>query len=232
MLDADVVPHQAGITMGSQQSANVQGSSGSIVGHLQPLPELPGTYPDLGHILHKLRGGRSLREAAQQTHGAVSRSALQRYEQGERLPLEKASALDQLYKTDGWVAAAVAQLELPAWRWPQIPAASQVAHRWPATWAGWVWVAVRPNTGAAGKVHQLRCRWGPWVCAVTAEISDLGIALLTGKASEEQSVIFVLTCDRLVRVMFGVGSPDNAITTLDISRDWTWWEPGPAGDVR
>lgn len=192
------------------------------MGQGRELPNLPSSYVELGHVLHSFRGGWSLRDAAQLTHGVLSSSALQRYEQGDRLPLEKAAVLDEIYFTDGWISAAVAGLELPSWNWPRLQETQHAAHRWPSSWAGPVWVAVRPSRPAFKRPYELRCDWGPWRFDETLIIPGGGIVLLTGKATEEQSVALHVSSDRPLRVMFGLGPPSGAAQIVDINDRWEW----------
>lgn len=194
-------------------------------GHPRELPDLPSTWSAFGHELAGLRAAKRLtqREVAGASDGQISKSSLQRYEQGEPLPWEKAAVLDSIYACRGWVTAGVAHLAAASWKWRPGTAGTFFVHRWPAEVSGWVWIAVLPEPRAADQPHALLLRWGPWSRQVREPLPAAGLALCTGKDADGdgRAAPCHVTSNRRVSVLFGVHRPPPELRAIDIRDGWT-----------
>lgn len=194
-------------------------------GHPRELPDLPSTWSAFGHELAGLRAAKRLtqREVAGASDGQISKSSLQRYEQGEPLPWEKAAVLDSIYACRGWATAGVAHLAAASWKWRPGTADTFFVHRWPAEVSGWVWIGVLPEPRAADQPHALSLRWGPWSRQVREPVPAAGLALCTGKDVDEdgRAVPCQVTSSRKVYVLFGVHRPPPELRSIDIRDGWT-----------
>lgn len=180
---------------------------------------MPGDYKQLGVALARLRSGRSLREAA--VAAGLSRSALQRYEVGRRLPLSAAWRLDSAYASDGWIAAAVAALERPTYRWARERPVEYFPTRWPAGYAGVVWIAIAPAPKNVGATHRVMLRWGPWQRAVPGvALGPTGAVLTTGKAEDDVSVTCHLRARPAVTALAGIGDPGAHSLVIALDDGW------------
>ena len=174
----------------------------------------------------RLRGARGLRKLADETSRdfPLSKSTLQRYEAGEQLPpLRNASALDSLYGANGWIALSLAQLWKPMWNpwkadWPEV----RHSYRWPADYAGPVWMHLRSVKDSIDLQNDVEIRWGPWRRTLTVLLVEEGVTVWTGKAADRDGIARTLdlTLTLPAFVLFGAGSESLDAASIDIRDDW------------
>ncbi|WP_369812695.1 helix-turn-helix domain-containing protein [Kineosporia sp. R_H_3] len=192
----------------------------------EPPPEPPRTYVDLGVVLARQRGRRTLRSVASDC-GLRSSSSLQRYESGRPMPRDVARALDEYYEMSGWLVDAVSRLEVTAGRWLPRVACTTFVHTWPEEHQGWVWIGLRADPARVGRLHLVRLRWGPWRQDLRIPLKMDGEALTTGKGKDlsGRTVPFHLEVDHAVVATFGVDAPPEDLAARDISLGWEFMEP-------
>ncbi|MFI7521354.1 helix-turn-helix domain-containing protein [Micromonospora globbae] len=173
---------------------------------------------EIGAVLKRLRGRRSLRDMAEAAR--ISKSSLSRYENGAPVPLHLASVLDHVYSAQGWIEAAVRSSGRDRWDpWRTDEASSMHVHTWPANYAGSVSIHVRPAPANVGRTHHLRLAWGPWRALMTLPVPRPGLQLTTGKSRDEVAVPCQLDCDPPAHALFLVGETAHK-HSVDIRTLW------------
>ncbi|SIS18554.1 hypothetical protein [Williamsia sterculiae] len=162
---------------------------------------------------------------------ALSKSTLNRYENGTLPPLELAEHLDQLYEADGWIDVGLRTLWRPKWDpWEREDSWPQRYHfaRWPARFSGLVWIKVVPAATSINEDHSLMLAWGPWNRTVELPtLGPTGVLLTTGKAKDPDGISRTLNfvCDKQTHVLFGAGEDFGGENVLDIHEGWTLARP-------
>lgn len=161
----------------------------------------------------------------------LSKSTLDRYERGEKLPpLEYASHLDELYEGEGWVEMSIRTLWRPKWNpWLEDHGVVRRVHagRWPAQYDGQVWIMLKPQPESVGQEHEIELEWGPWGHRVTVVLDEDGVVLATGKARDIDGIS--RTCNVTTRpeayALYGAGEALEGDTVIDIRRGWSKTNP-------
>ncbi|WP_298944643.1 helix-turn-helix domain-containing protein, partial [uncultured Microbacterium sp.] len=92
----------------------------------------------------------------------------------------------------------------------------EAGHRWPASWAGAVWVSVSPTQLAAAPL-KVSLTWGPWLFETTSTAPE--VVLESYKVPDDVSVALRLTSSRLgvlTRIVVDVG--ETSVVELELSR--------------
>ena len=176
----------------------------------------------LGGAIRSARGERGIREVA--AAAAISKSALARYERGERSPsLDVIAILDTVLGMGGLL---VGRYESASWVPTGDPAVVH-QHLFDHDWQGPVFIEVRPGTPGP---HQMHVRWGPWRRTFAHEVSSAGVAFVTMKSRPADGHVPPLTffVDPPGFVRFGRGEPMWVADVVDISSGWV---PSEASDV-
>ena len=152
---------------------------------------------------------------------SVSKSALHRYESGGPLPVEVARLVDRAFTLDGWCEAAATRLAAPGWR-PRLNEFPGLVHqhRWEPSFAGTVWVLLRPTE--ISRTHEVQCAfsWGPWRAVTSITVPDAGVYVFTGKDLDVgQAPLCTLTTSLPVYAYWGAGVPPEA-KWLDLNHRW------------
>lgn len=174
----------------------------------------------LGSAIRHARVRRGLSIAAVARLVLLSPSTLQRMEIGERkVDREDLIRLDAALETNGELSALHASLqcahEPPSHSVQR--SSTEASHRWPAEWAGIVWVLVE-NTGTPGATTRVHFRWGPW--RVDATIKEPTI-FETFKAPDDASVPIRVNTSHTTDIWFGTGQrPQGSYPLQDIRNRW------------
>lgn len=194
---------------------------------------------ELAFALRKFRGRVGLRtyeetqeqwaRAARQAGSAspvISRSQLSRYEHANLPPLKHADHLDRLYEGGGWIAMSIKSLWRSRWdpwsgdseEW----AGKNHFGRWPADYAGMVWIKIKPKPTEVDTTVEVDLEWGPWGKTISICLPKDGVTLATGKARDIDGVS--RTCNvrvnRHVFTLFGAGEDLGDENVLDIRQGW------------
>lgn len=186
-----------------------------------PTPlEWPASWAELGSLLRQIREPAGLRPTAKLL--AVSKSTLERYELGAHpLPVDIAKLVDQTFALDGWCEAAATRLAAPGWR-PRLDEFPGLVHqhRWEPSFAGTVWVLLRPTE--ISRTREVECvfRWGPWRAVAAMTVPDAGVYGFTGKAADGGAAPgCTLTTSLPIHAYWGAGVPPEG-EKLDLRHRW------------
>lgn len=186
----------------------------------EPRDAFPTSDLEIGAALRRLRGRVSIRTLEKESK--ISKSALQRYESGRTpIPLAYAKVIDDAYKGEGWIEAAISVVGRPRWKpWEKDNPQGTFFHRWPAQHQGLVWVIIQPAATRVDQHHAIRLRWGPWCCDLTIELPREGVALITGKDLDDVAVTINLDIAPSAYALFGIGAEVGSVSIIDIRQKW------------
>ncbi|MFT2751370.1 helix-turn-helix domain-containing protein [Clavibacter sp. Sh2088] len=172
----------------------------------------------LGSAIRHARVRTGLSIAAVARLALFSSSALQRVEtQGRRLDIDEVVRLDGVLGAHGELEALYASLrdghEPPSHSVQR--STTEASHRWPAAWAGIVWIMVKVPNAPEG-VTQVRLRWGPWEIDSAVRQSTI---FETFKARDDVSVPIRVRTSRTTDIWFGAGQPPESWHAREDIRD-------------
>lgn len=178
----------------------------------------PQNWREVGVALAQLRGEEPRRSLASRT--GIPQATLARYEAGAAITIERGRRLDRALGARGVFEASVTRLGQPGWKpLERDEARSSHAHNWPAKHDGDVWILVYPASRNAGRVHDIRCSWGPWRLRLDRALGPDGLALITGKGKDEVSVTCGVRVIPDAHVLFGVDEPATR-PREDVGSQW------------
>ncbi|WP_396652114.1 helix-turn-helix domain-containing protein [Microbacterium sp. AG1240] len=92
----------------------------------------------------------------------------------------------------------------------------EAGHRWPASWAGVVWVSVSPTQVTADPL-KISLMWGPWRFDTTTTAPE--VVLENYKVPDDVSVALRVTSSRLADIGFGTGEYAHPTAHVIDTRD-------------
>lgn len=175
----------------------------------------------LGHAIREYRRAKKMSIDAVARGAHLTKSTLQRAETGAAqlrsgdiarldITLNAAGALISLHESlDGIVRPPLYSIQR---------ATAEAGHRWPALWAGPVWVHIRPNviTTAASRVD---LTWGPW--RYRHEWTSGEVLLEDHKVPDDVSVAINARLAHPADIIFGTGTiPTRSAQFVDLRGRW------------
>lgn len=174
----------------------------------------------LGSAIRHARRQAGLSIAAAARLALLSSSSLQRIETGgRRLEVEEVARLDAVLGAGGELEAFHASLrsghEPPSHSAKR--SITEASHRWPAAWAGVVWIMVE-MPAPSEPLTQVQLRWGPWQVETTIQQPTI---FETFKAPDDVSVPIRVNTSQIANIWFGAGQPPESRHSLeDIRGRW------------
>ncbi|WP_158206927.1 helix-turn-helix domain-containing protein [Clavibacter michiganensis] len=174
----------------------------------------------LGLAICQARKRRGLSLADMSSLTNFSKSVLQRMEAGERkVAARDVERIDDALEAGGQLKGLCATIQgrqqLPPFS--AFRSTLEASHRWPAPWAGAVWVLV--EAAQAGQYPtDVALQWGPWQFDATIDKATL---FETHKAPDDISVAIGLRTSLVTDVVFGAGPrPQSNYVFEDIRSRW------------